>query len=235
MSRYPTWWRWRVLGTGESVPQQRPEQTVYCDVEEEAVATVTGADEEKPIVALEKERMRDHRADGYGLQEQEQEQHQLSSLSDLASRQSTDSLDQDECGGGDGGGGGDGDGGLLLLLQHGADDPDDGNYPGSCLSAEDSGIHTEDMSSCVSQADDEEQRSNLQPSPVHHHNNQEQEQEHEQKHRKEQEQDHQEQERERESPRPQRADGYMPFGGDMVCTDLNVDKYETVRIRVQKE
>lgn len=192
---------------------------MYCDVEEETVtAAAAAADEEKPIVALEKERMRDCRADGYGLHhQQEQDQHQLSSLSDLASRQSTESLDQDECGGGGGGEGGDGDGGgLLLLLQH--DDPDDGNYPGSCLSAEDSGIHTEDMSSCVSQADDEEQRSNLQPSPVHHHNNQQQEQEQQQQQEQEQEQGqgNREQERERESPRPQRADDYV-FGGDMVC------------------
>lgn len=194
---------------------------MYCDVEEETAAEA--ADEEKPIVALEKERavMRDHRADGYGLhhqQQQGQHHHELSSLSDLASRQSTDSLDQDECGGGVGvgsGGTGGGDGGLLLLLQHGTDDPDDSNYPGSCLSAEDSGIHTEDMSSCVSQADDEEQRSNLQPSPVHH-----QREQHEQR-------EHGERDRERESPRPQRADGGYVFGGDMVCkmeTDLNVEK-----------
>lgn len=102
-------------------------------------------EEEKPIVALEKERV--------CLQVEDDEYHdhhirhhqQLSSLSDLVSRHSIDSLDQ-ECG-------------------HTTEDPDDGNYPGSCLSAEDSGIHTEDMSSCVSQADDEE-RSNLQPSPV---------------------------------------------------------------------
>lgn len=113
----------------------------HCLQVEETVEMVT--DEEKPIVALEKERV--------CVVEDEYHHHhirhhqQLSSLSDLVSRHSIDSLDQ-ECG-------------------HTAEDPDDGNYPGSCLSAEDSGVHTEDMSSCVSQADDEE-RSNMQPSPV---------------------------------------------------------------------
>lgn len=110
-------------------------------------------DHEKPIVALEKERvvvLRDDGYDGLHHHHQNQQQLQLSSLSDLVSRHSIDSLDLQECGG--------------------LPDPDDGNYPGSCLSAEDSGIHTEDMSSCVSQADDEEQRSNMQPSPVQHQN-----------------------------------------------------------------
>lgn len=103
-------------------------------------------EEEKPIVALEKERvcLVDNENDEYHHHHIRHHQ-ELSSLSDLVSRHSIDSLDQ-ECG-------------------HTTEDPDDGNYPGSCLSAEDSGIHTEDMSSCVSQADDEE-RSNLQPSPV---------------------------------------------------------------------
>lgn len=103
------------------------------------------AEEEKPIVALEKERVCMQVVEDEYQHIRHHHQQQLSSLSDLVSRHSIDSLDQ-ECG-------------------HTAEDPDDGNYPGSCLSAEDSGIHTEDMSSCVSQADDEE-RSNLQPSPV---------------------------------------------------------------------
>lgn len=104
---------------------------------------MTIVEEEKPIVALEKERVCIE--DEYHHHMHHHHHHQqLSSLSDLVSRHSIDSLDQ-EC--------------------HTAEDPDEGNYPGSCLSAEDSGIHTEDMSSCVSQADDEE-RSNLQPSPV---------------------------------------------------------------------
>lgn len=115
--------------------------------DETAVAAMeTLTDEEKPIVALEKERVcmqpvqDDEYMDVLGHQQQ------LSSLSDLVSRHSIDSLDLQDCG-------------------HNTEDPDDGNYPGSCLSAEDSGIHTEDMSSCVSQADDEEQ-ANMQPSPV---------------------------------------------------------------------
>lgn len=103
------------------------------------------AEEEKPIVALEKERVCMQVVEDEYQHIRHHHQQQLSSLSDLVSRHSIDSLDQ-ECG-------------------QTAEDPDDGNYPGSCLSAEDSGIHTEDMSSCVSQADDEE-RSNLQPSPV---------------------------------------------------------------------
>lgn len=103
-------------------------------------------EEEKPIVALEKERVcLQVEDDEYQHDHHIRHHQQLSSLSDLVNRHSIDSLDQ-ECG-------------------HTTEDPDDGNYPGSCLSAEDSGIHTEDMSSCVSQADDEE-RSNLQPSPV---------------------------------------------------------------------
>lgn len=109
------------------------------DVEETKAAMAdTMVEEEKPIVALEKERL-------CMVEDDYRHHQQLSSLSDLVSRHSIDSLDQ-VCG-------------------HTVDDPDDGNYPGSCLSAEDSGVHTEDMSSCVSQADDEE-RSNLQPSPV---------------------------------------------------------------------
>ncbi|XP_025419890.1 uncharacterized protein LOC112690160 isoform X2 [Sipha flava] len=119
----------------------------------------TMAEEEKPIVALEKERvcLVDNENDEYHhhLHHHIRHHQQLSSLSDLVSRHSIDSLDQ-ECG-------------------HTAEDPDDGNYPGSCLSAEDSGIHTEDMSSCVSQADDEE-RSNLQPSPVQQQPQQQQQQ-----------------------------------------------------------
>lgn len=121
-------------------------------------------DEEKPIVALEKERVcMQQSADDEYVHLGHHHRQQLSSLSDLVSRHSIDSLDLQEC-------------------SHTAEDPDDGNYPGSCLSAEDSGIHTEDMSSCVSQADDEE-RSNMQPSPVqqlqHKEEQQEQEQEHE--------------------------------------------------------
>lgn len=113
--------------------------------EQELLSVALQVEEEKPIVALEKERV------CMAVQEDDEYHHighhQLSTLSDLVSRHSIDSLDQ-VCG-------------------HTAEDAeDDGNYPGSCLSAEDSGIHTEDMSSCVSQADDEE-RSNLQPSPVH--------------------------------------------------------------------
>lgn len=148
-------------GDDEGVPQQcqsavRDDGERGEETEEKALETT--AEEEKPIVALEKERsvcmVQD---DDYHVDDEDDhlddKQHmghhhhqQLSSLSDLlVSRHSIDSLDQ-ECG-------------------HTAEDPDDGNYPGSCLSAEDSGIHTEDMSSCVSQADDEE-RSNLQPSPV---------------------------------------------------------------------
>lgn len=128
----------------DEIPERRrPAEQNDTVVEMTAVTEVM--EEEKPIVALEKERV--------CLQVEDDEYHdhhirhhqQLSSLSDLVSRHSIDSLDQ-ECG-------------------HTTEDPDDGNYPGSCLSAEDSGIHTEDMSSCVSQADDEE-RSNLQPSPV---------------------------------------------------------------------
>jgi len=116
-------------------------ETSTAVVEEEMLV-----EEEKPIVALEKERVclvEDEYH--HHLQHIHHHHQQLSSLSDLVSRHSIDSLDQ-ECG-------------------HTVEDPDDGNYPGSCLSAEDSGVHTEDMSSCVSQADDEE-RSNLQPSPV---------------------------------------------------------------------
>ncbi|VVC25797.1 Hypothetical protein CINCED_3A015255 [Cinara cedri] len=114
---------------------------------QELLTVALHVEEEKPIVALEKERV------CMAVQEDDEyhhighhHHHQLSSLSDLVSRHSIECLDQ-VCG-------------------HTAEDQeDDGNYPGSCLSAEDSGIHTEDMSSCVSQADDEE-RSNLQPSPV---------------------------------------------------------------------
>lgn len=124
-------------------------------------------DEEKPIVALEKERLCMQSAnDEEYVHLGHHHRQQLSSLSDLVSRHSIDSLDLQEC-------------------SHTAEDPDDGNYPGSCLSAEDSGIHTEDMSSCVSQADDEE-RSNMQPSPVQQlqqkEEQQEQEQEQEHKH-----------------------------------------------------
>lgn len=128
------------------------DETVCTESEEDMIAEEEEdmmAEEEKPIVALEKERVCLVEDDEYLHHHHHHHirhhQQQLSSLSDLVSRHSIDSLDQ-ECG-------------------HTAEDPDDGNYPGSCLSAEDSGIHTEDMSSCVSQADDEE-RSNLQPSPV---------------------------------------------------------------------
>lgn len=146
-------------GDDEEVPQHC-QSAVQDDVEQEEEmeerTLETMVEEEKPIVALEKERsvcmVQDdeyHDDDDDHLDDKQHMGHhhqQLSSLSDLlVSRHSIDSLDQ-ECG-------------------HTAEDPDDGNYPGSCLSAEDSGIHTEDMSSCVSQADDEE-RSNLQPSPV---------------------------------------------------------------------
>jgi len=122
---------------------------VDSEVESEITAVSTEeemmTEEEKPIVALEKERVCMVEDEYHHHLEHIRHHQQLSSLSDLVSRHSIDSLDQ-ECG-------------------HTAEDPDDGNYPGSCLSAEDSGVHTEDMSSCVSQADDEE-RSNLQPSPV---------------------------------------------------------------------
>uniref|UniRef100_A0A2H8U1R6 Uncharacterized protein CG43427 n=1 Tax=Melanaphis sacchari TaxID=742174 RepID=A0A2H8U1R6_9HEMI len=122
---------------------------VDSEVEDERTASATEeemmAEEEKPIVALEKERVCMVEDEYHHHLQHIRHHQQLSSLSDLVSRHSIDSLDQ-ECG-------------------HTAEDPDDGNYPGSCLSAEDSGVHTEDMSSCVSQADDEE-RSNLQPSPV---------------------------------------------------------------------
>jgi len=121
------------------------ETTTTTTTEEEEEEEIM-ADEEKPIVALEKERVCLQVGEEDEYHQHNRHQQQLSPLSDLVSRHSIDSLDQ-ECGG------------------HTADDPDDGNYPGSCLSAEDSGVHTEDMSSCVSQADDEE-RSNLQPSPV---------------------------------------------------------------------
>ncbi|XP_050428023.1 uncharacterized protein LOC126838002 isoform X2 [Adelges cooleyi] len=121
-----------------SVPLVQQQQLQDDSVEEE----------EKPIVAMEKERP--SMAPSTAEDEYRLHNHELS-LSDLVSRHSIDSLDQEECG------------------HHTTEDPDDGNYPGSCLSAEDSGIHTEDMSSCVSQADDEEQRSNLQPSPIQQH------------------------------------------------------------------
>jgi len=125
---------------GLAVDSEVEDETTAASAEEEMMV-----EEEKPIVALEKERVC-MVEDEYHHHLQHIRHHQhLSSLSDLVSRHSIDSLDQ-ECG-------------------HTTEDPDDGNYPGSCLSAEDSGVHTEDMSSCVSQADDEE-RSNLQPSPV---------------------------------------------------------------------
>jgi len=133
----------------EEIMQHCGPAIIDSEVEDETTAAAVleemMAEEEKPIVALEKERVC-MVEDEYQHHMQHIRHHQqLSSLSDLVSRNSIDSLDQ-ECG-------------------HTVEDPDDGNYPGSCLSAEDSGVHTEDMSSCVSQADDEE-RSNLQPSPV---------------------------------------------------------------------
>lgn len=146
-----------VYSSGEEEVLQLHRHLIAADLEVNEVTSAAAeeeedemmADEEKPIVALEKERVRmvaeDHDEYHDHLQRIIRHNQQLSSLSDLVSRHSIDSLDQ-ECG-------------------HTVEDPDDGNYPGSCLSAEDSGVHTEDMSSCVSQADDEE-RSNLQPSPV---------------------------------------------------------------------
>lgn len=128
------------MGEGEVLQHHRLPSEIQEEVEETkaVIMSDTMVEEEKPIVAYEKERL--------CIVEDDYRHHQqLSLLSDLVSRHSIDSLDQ-VCG-------------------HTVDDPDDGNYPGSCLSAEDSGVHTEDMSSCVSQADDEE-RSNLQPSPV---------------------------------------------------------------------
>lgn len=127
------------------VPAAAEEEDDEMTTTQEIETTEMMADEEKPIVALEKERVCLQVVEDEYQHIRHHHQQQLTSLSDLVSRHSIDSLDQ-ECG-------------------HTAEDPDDGNYPGSCLSAEDSGIHTEDMSSCVSQADDEE-RSNLQPSPV---------------------------------------------------------------------
>ncbi|XP_022178929.1 uncharacterized protein CG43427 isoform X3 [Myzus persicae] len=125
---------------GLAVDSEVEDETTTASAEEEMMA-----EEEKPIVALEKERVCMVEDEYHHHLQHIRHHQQLSSLSDLVSRHSIDSLDQ-ECG-------------------HTVEDPDDGNYPGSCLSAEDSGVHTEDMSSCVSQADDEE-RSNLQPSPV---------------------------------------------------------------------
>lgn len=145
-------------GDDEVAPQHRQPAVQGDSEHEEEIEDKmleTMVEEEKPIVAMEKERsvcmvQEDEYHDDDHLDDDKQHighhHQQLSSLSDLlVDRHSIDSLEQ-ECG-------------------HTAEDPDDGNYPGSCLSAEDSGIHTEDMSSCVSQADDEE-RSNLQPSPV---------------------------------------------------------------------
>ncbi|XP_027840038.2 LIM and calponin homology domains-containing protein 1 isoform X1 [Aphis gossypii] len=133
----------------EEIQIQHRGLAVDSEVESEITAVSTEeemmTEEEKPIVALEKERVCMVEDEYHHHLDHIRHHQQLSSLSDLVSRHSIDSLDQ-ECG-------------------HTAEDPDDGNYPGSCLSAEDSGVHTEDMSSCVSQADDEE-RSNLQPSPV---------------------------------------------------------------------
>ncbi|XP_050537475.1 LIM and calponin homology domains-containing protein 1-like isoform X7 [Daktulosphaira vitifoliae] len=138
--------------------ESKTESTMFYEEEKDEEKNLTQSqqqdsieEEEKPIVAMEKERL----CLAPTTTSDDNEYHQLGhhhelTLSDLVNRHSIDSLDQ-VCG------------------QQTVEDPDDGNYPGSCLSAEDSGIHTEDMSSCVSQADDEEQRMNLQPSPVQQH------------------------------------------------------------------
>jgi len=139
----------QVTYSSEEEILQHRSLAVDSEVEDETTVSAAEedmmAEEEKPIVALEKERVCMVEDEYHNHLQHIRHNQQLSSLSDLVSRHSIDSLDQ-ECG-------------------HTTEDPDDGNYPGSCLSAEDSGVHTEDMSSCVSQADDEE-RSNLQPSPV---------------------------------------------------------------------
>lgn len=137
------------VGSSDGGCSSHSSQSSSSDGGEQEMTVALQVEEERPIVALEKERVcmavqgdDEYHHIGHHLHHH----HQLSSLSDLVSRHSIDSLDR-VCG-------------------HTAEDvEDDSNYPGSCLSAEDSGIHTEDMSSCVSQADDEE-RSNLQPSPV---------------------------------------------------------------------